>query len=262
MTLDLNQIFVIQIYELLIINHSGILNIKREKDIDFMDYTRSLTAQTSEKLTDYIIENDLTVGDKLPSENELCELLKVSRTTLRESLRMLTSRNILESRQGAGIFVCKNTGIPDDPLGFLFVKDKQKLVSDLLELRMLVEPRIAARAAQNATPEQAEELSRLADAVEKKYTLGESHSAEDAAFHSKLGELSDNVIFPNLTPIISQAIDMFIELTHASLKEETIATHRAIVDAVRKNDATAAEDAMYLHLVYNRLRLQESNAMK
>lgn len=224
----------------------------------FMEEVRSLAQLTADRITEYILKHDFKEGAKLPSEGELGSLLEVSRTTLREAVRMLTSRNILEVRHGSGIFISKNTGISDDPLGFAFVRDKEKLVADLLEFRMLVEPRIAARAAQNATEEQAVQLSSLADAVEEQYALGLSHTQEDTAFHAKLGELSGSVVFPNLAPIIFRAISMFIDVTSARLKEETISSHRDIVNAVRKHDPLAAEDAMYLHLIYNRNRLERN----
>lgn len=220
--------------------------------------TKSLAEQTADALIAHIIENKLDQNDKLPNEKELAELLGVGRSTLREAVRMLSSRNILEVRHGAGIFVSRNTGIADDPLGFLFIKDKKKLVADLVEFRMMVEPRIAALAAQNATPEMVQQLSALADAVEKKYELGENHAMEDAAFHAYLGTMSGNLLMPNLQPIIFEAIGMFIDMTHSRLKDETIQSHRAIVDAVRAKDATAAADAMMLHLVYNRVRLKET----
>lgn len=226
-----------------------------------MDEGRTLTDLTAERITQHIINEELKEGDKLPSEAELMRLLDVSRTTLREAIRMLASRNILESRHGSGVFVSKNTGISDDPLGFLFIKDKGKLVEDLLEFRMLIEPRIAAHAAQNATPRQVEELSALACEVERKYSGGQPHAKEDAAFHAKLGELSGNLVFPNLAPIIFSAIELFIELTHSRLKDETISSHQAIVDAVRNGDPVAAEDAMTLHLIYNRNRLSEQKRL-
>lgn len=217
-----------------------------------MEDNRTLTEQTADRIVEFIIEQGMTEGDRLPSEGELAKRLDVSRTTTREAVRMLASRNILEARQGSGLYISKNTGISKDPLGFLFIRDKEKLVEDLLEFRLLVEPRIAARAAQNAGPGQAEELEALAEAVEGRIRSGLPHEREDNAFHAKLGELSGNVVFPNLAPIISGAISMFIGLTQARLKEETISSHRAIVEAVRRGDAAAASDAMTLHLVYNR----------
>lgn len=218
---------------------------------------KTLTERTSDKLVGYIIKEELKEGDRLPTETELMKLLDVSRTTLREAIKMLASRNILEVRQGSGIFVSRNTGISDDPLGFVFIRDKEKLVEDLLEFRMMIEPRIAARAAMNATPAEARELEMLAEEVENHYARGESHTAADTRFHAKLGELSGNVVFPSLAPIIFRAINMFIDLTHAELKQETIDSHRAIVEAVKRNDAVAAEDAMVLHLIYNRNHLKK-----
>ena len=224
-----------------------------------MEEIKALTERTSDAIVSYIIKQELKEGERLPTETELMKILDVSRTTLREAIKMLASRNIVEARQGSGIFVSRNTGITDDPLGFVFIKDKKKLVSDLLEFRMMIEPRIAARAAINATQKDAEELEYLAREVEKMYELGKSHKTEDAKFHAKLGEISGNLVFPNLMPIIFQAIDMFIASTNAELKYETIDTHRAIVEAVKRNDPDAAEDAMMMHLIYNRNYLRNHN---
>ena len=157
---------------------------------------KPLSEQTADALIQYIIDHELKQNDRLPNEKELTELLNVGRSTLREAVRMLASRNILEVRHGAGIFVSGNTGIADDPLGFTFIRDKRKLVADLVEFRLMIEPRIAALAAQNATPEQTEALSALADAVEQRYAEGKPHVKEDAAFHTKLGEMSGNQLPP------------------------------------------------------------------
>ena len=108
---------------------------------------RSLAGQTADALIAYIVDRGLEQGDRLPNERELSGLLGVGRSTLREAVRMLSSRNILEARQGAGVFVSGNTGVSDDPLGFTFIRDKQKLAADLVEFRMMLEPRVAALAA-------------------------------------------------------------------------------------------------------------------
>ena len=120
---------------------------------------RSLAGQTADALIAYIVDRGLEQGDRLPNERELSGLLGVGRSTLREAVRMLSSRNILEARQGAGVFVSGNTGVSDDPLGFTFIRDKQKLAADLVEFRMMLEPRVAALAALRATPAQADELA-------------------------------------------------------------------------------------------------------
>lgn len=222
-----------------------------------IEENKSLAEQTAQALISHIIQTGMEKGARLPNEKDLATHLGVGRSTLREAVRMLTARNILEARHGAGVFVCDNTGISDDPLGFAFIRDKRKLVADLVEFRMMIEPRIASLAALHATAEQAQELAVLAQAVEHAYAIGEPHTQQDAAFHAKLGQISGNVIMPNLEPIIFEAIGLFIDLTKSRLREETISSHRAIVDAVTAHDPIAAQDAMTLHLIYNRNRLHE-----
>ena len=86
-----------------------------------------------------------------PTEKELSELLGVSRNMVREALRVLVSRNLVTIRQGAGTFLSDKAGVVDDPFGFSFVEDKEKLTADLLQIRAILEPDIAALAAENAT---------------------------------------------------------------------------------------------------------------
>ena len=114
--------------------------------------------KSSEDILQYIKDHNLTAGDKLPTEMELSKLLGVGRNTVREALRLLLSRNIVVIRQGAGSFVSDKNGISDDPLGFFMVDDRKKLIEDLLQARVIIEPQIASIAAQNRTEE---ELARL-----------------------------------------------------------------------------------------------------
>ena len=217
---------------------------------------QSLADTTARQLIQYIIQNKLREGAQLPNETALSSLMGVGRSTLREAVRSLVSRNILTVQQGSGIYVSRNTGVSDDPLGFTFIEDKEKLVTDLLEFRMMVEPRIAAIGAAKASPAQADQLLSLAIQVEKRYEANLSHAEADALFHAKIAEISGNVIVPQLQPLIMHAVDLFIDITHAQLKEETLKTHAAIVSAIQNNDALAAQDAMTLHLIYNRDHLR------
>lgn len=219
---------------------------------------KSLADTTSERIIKYIIDNKLKEGAQLPNETTLSALMGVGRSTLREAVRSLCSRNILTVQQGSGIYVCHNTGVADDPLGFTFIENKEKLVADLIEFRMMIEPRVAALAALKATPKQADELFKLANSVAECFESKAAHSEADALFHAKIAEISENVIVPQLEPLIMHAIDMFIDITHSSLKEETLKTHMDIVHAIRKNDPIAAQDAMTLHLIYNRDRLHQA----
>ena len=222
------------------------------------DYQKKpLTEKISDAIIQYISDHNLEVGDRIPSEYELASMLQVGRGTVREAIRMLISRNILVIRRGAGTYLANKCGTADDPLGLAFMKDKHKLALDLLAIRFMIEPEIAALAAQNATPEEAAELEALAAVVESLILEQKNHVYKDIEFHTKLALCSQNSVVSNLVPIISASVELFVDLTHRKLLEETIATHRDVVQAVKTHNSIAARDAMLLHLVYNRRDIQE-----
>lgn len=213
---------------------------------------KSLGDQVSEQIIQLIIENDWKSGDKLPNEYELAEMLKVGRSTIREAIRALTSRNILEIKRGSGTFISEKCGIVDDPLGLMFVKDKLKLAQDLLEIRFMIEPKIASLAAMHATNEEIEQIEYLCDKVDELILENKPHMELDIEFHGAIAKSSKNLVTANLIPIINKSIAVFIDLTNHQLRKETMETHREILNAIKRRDANAAHDAMFLHLVYNR----------
>lgn len=213
---------------------------------------RSAVEVTIDRIIAYLQSNHLGDGDRLPNERELCALLEVGRSTLREALQRLTARNVLEVRRGVGIFVSYKHGVADDPLGLTLIHDKERLAKDMLEFRILIEPRAAALAAQHAGRDDIAELAYLCDAVDELILAGKPHLEKDKAFHTCIARCSSDLILPKLLPIIHGAIDVFVEGTGGRLRQETMRTHRAILNAIRAHDATAASDAMYLHLIYNR----------
>lgn len=217
---------------------------------------RSAVELTIDRIIEYLRENRLADGDKLPNERELCVLLGVGRSTLREALQRLSARNVLEVRRGVGVFVSYKHGVAEDPLGITLIHDQKKLVRDLLEFRILFEPRAAAMAAQNATAEDILELEYLCAAVDHLILSGKPHLEKDQEFHTCIARCSGNLIMPKLLPIIHSSIGVFIDKTGGILREETMRTHRAILNAIRAHDMSAASDAMYLHLIYNRDQLR------
>lgn len=209
----------------------------------------------SEKIIKLIVDDNLKIGDKLPNEYELADKLGVGRSTIREAIKALVSRNILEIKRGSGTFI--KCGVADDPLGLIFVKDKLKLAVDLLEIRFMIEPKIASLASQNATKEDIEELSKLCDEVEELILKGVPHIQKDIEFHTAIARSSKNLVTTNLVPIINQSISVFIDVTNTQLKNETIETHRDILNAIKSKNANEAHDAMLLHLVHNRRNINK-----
>lgn len=216
---------------------------------------KPLSSKLSEELLNYIRSENLKPGDRLPNESILAKKMGVGRSSIREAMKLLASRNIVTIRQGSGTYISQTPGMVDDPLGFSFIADKQKLAQDSLEVRFLLEPVIASLAAQNASEEDIALLRRLCQEVEDLVQLGQDHTQKDIEFHTAIALSSKNVVVPRLIPVINSAIPLLIELTGNTLKQETIDTHRALTDAIAAHNAAAAHDAMYLHLVYNRARM-------
>lgn len=216
---------------------------------------KPLSSKLSEELLNYIRSENLKPGDRLPNESILAKKMGVGRSSIREAMKLLASRNIVTIRQGSGTYISQTPGMVEDPLGFSFITDKQKLAQDSLEVRFLLEPAIASLAAQNASEEDIALLRRLCQEVEDLVRLGQDHTQKDIEFHTAIALSSKNVVVPRLIPVINSAIPLLIELTGNTLKQETIDTHRALADAIAAHNAAAAHDAMYLHLVYNRARM-------
>lgn len=213
---------------------------------------KPLAEKVSDAIIELIITNKIKAGEKLPNEFQLAESLKVGRSTIREAVKILVSRNIVEIRRGSGTFVCKEPGVVDDPLGFTFIKDKKQLAMDLISVRMLIEPQMAALAARNADESDLREISELCLKIEQLIKNNKDHTESDIAFHACIARASRNIVLQSIIPIIDRSgIDFITTLTQRILKDETIKTHRKIVDAILSHDEKAASEAMAEHLSTN-----------
>lgn len=213
---------------------------------------QSLAQQVASKMEEFIKEQRYKAGDKLPNEFELATELNVGRGTIREAIKLLAARNVVIIQRGKGTFVSENPGLTEDPLGLSFITDKKRLSHDLMDVRVMIEPEIAKLAAEHATPAEVEEMEAICLVIEKLIHENKNHEEKDIQLHSAIAKASKNVVVPSLIPIIQTAISLFINLTNRSLKEETIETHRQIVEAIKIKDGEAAKKAMQRHLGYNK----------
>lgn len=216
-----------------------------------------LAEQVEDQIYHYILDTPLEPGDKLPNEFALGEKFGVGRSTIREAVKLLSSRGIVEVRRGSGTYVLAQAPGGSDPLGLRAVQDKTALALDLVNVRLLLEPGIAEMAANNATEEDIERLRRLCDRVEAKIHDGDRYIEDDIAFHTCVAESSKNMVVEQLIPIIDTAVMMFVNVTHKQLMEETILTHRMIVDAIASHDPIGARNAMVMHLTFNRTLIKK-----
>ena len=215
---------------------------------------RNLAQQTADSLYGRIVNGGTWgPGDRLPNENELAEQLGVSRGTLREAIRALVARNVLEIRRGNGTFVSGRMGVPDDPLGLAFVANPGRLPEELMDIRQMMEPSIAILAAEKATDEDIAELRRCMEAYEEAVALGQDPTPQDIAFHKQIARCTQNQVLPNLIPVISESIRAFSHLQPPMKVRSTILAHRDIYEAI-----AARRDAMNIHLAEALRKLRKS----
>lgn len=219
--------------------------------------SKLLAEQVEEQIYHYILDTPLDPGSKLPNEFELGEKFGVGRSTIREAVKLLSSKGIVEVRRGSGTYVLATALGVGDPLGLSSVQDKTALALDLVNVRLLLEPGIAEMAANNATDEDIARLRRLCERVEAKIHDGDRYIEDDIAFHTCVAESSKNMVVEQLIPIIDTAVMMFVNVTHKKLIDETIMTHRMIVEAIEAHDPIGARNAMTMHLAFNRRMIKE-----
>ena len=211
-----------------------------------------LSERVAEEVIRYILDNKLGEGARLPNETALAESLCVGRSTVREAMKQLASRNIVTIERGRGTFVKGRLGQVADPLGFRFARNKQKLLVDLIELRLIVEPPIAALAAQRRDDD---DIRRIADAqaeVERLVALKENHGPADAQFHAVIAQASQNSVSSAMVPILNQSVDLVISISGQASFDRTMQYHVGIVDAIARGDSQSAEAIMREHLTDHR----------
>lgn len=221
---------------------------------------KTLAEQVADGIMNLIQETPYKAGDKLPTEKELCESTGAGRNTVREALKILASRNVLEIRQGAGTFVSEKQGIPDDPLGFSMVNDHVKLTRDLLQVRIMLEPQIAALAAQCAREHEIKELEEILEEMEAAMKKREDYSELDTKFHTKIAQCTHNIVMENLLPVIGKGVAVFAREVAQTEYDRTWISHRKIFCYIRDHKPFEAEMEMQYHLLYNTSRYEEEQS--
>lgn len=213
---------------------------------------KSRLNRVEDDLMTYILGRPVAVGEKIPNEFELGKMFHAGRSTIREAVKELATKGVLEIRRGDGTYVKSHSTLTEDPLGLARLDDKYKLALELFDVRLALEPEIAAAAAGHATDTNKVRLDALCREVERIYRAGGDHIPKDIEFHTCIAQCSQNRVMEMLVPIIQTAVMTFANLTGRSLMEETLSTHRAVTDAILDGDAVGARCAMVMHLTYNR----------
>lgn len=204
--------------------------------------TAPLSSQVEEKLLQYIKDNKLEVGAKLPNEATLSKTFSVGRSSLREATSRLVSRGVLEVRQGSGTFILDPIPSDKDPLGLRFEKDHKKIAKDLLSLLLDLEPHLASEAAKVATDDEIKKIERAA-----------KNNEMSIEFHSLIAKASKNCLSENLIALLYSTTDIFENNIISKGADEYAIYKSKIVEALKRHDEFAANLSMIelIHAMYS-----------
>lgn len=195
-----------------------------------------------------ILSNNFKVGQRLPSEREMANQLRVSRVVVRESLRALEQAGLIEIKPGTkgGAFVTNNLHLPLYSSVCDLLHNKRVSLSHLFEARETLECAIIKLAAKKANHRDIERLKLVNQRLIDKYHEGEKIRQINASFHIMIAEISEN-------PLLKLIIQSLFEILNCLLPDstrtkkftrQTYEKHEAIIEAIRKRDIGACERLM------------------
>lgn len=198
------------------------------------------------------IENKYAPGEQLPNELELSEELKISRTTLREAIRILVTNGILEIKRGRGTFVKEQLNVDELSLSFHDLSKAKMNAKDLYEMRLIFEPEAAYYATLRATDQELEGIISYGETIEEKIKLGQDRTEVEQQFHRAIARATHNEFMDRLMPVIFQAINQGVILSKRKehVVEDTIRDHRLIMDFMQARNAEGAKSAMKIHILH------------
>jgi len=196
------------------------------------------------------IDKKFAIGDKLPNENELSKQLQVSRTTLREGIRILVTHNILEIKRGKGTFVANHDKLNGN-FGLEEFSTFKMNVKDLYEMRLIFEPQTAYYAAKRATDKELERILYYGKLEEENILNKVDRTEAEQAFHKSIAKATHNEFMNKLMPILYKAIDKGVVLSYENetIIRDTLNDHHMIMEFLETRDAEGAKTAMKLHIL-------------
>lgn len=199
-----------------------------------------LYMKVADAIHNYIHDNKLQPGDKIPSERVLAEQLGASRNSVREALRVLENEVLIEVKTGRGAFVADNSSP-----GSIYPKLFKGNYFELLEIKAILEREVLRKTIDKATPEQLAQMNDILKKIERNAAMGIYDEENDKRFHRKMLRICGNM---SLEQIISHLIDVLSN--YAALLENadeifisTIPYHRIMLDAMKRRDTYAAYEA-------------------
>ena len=217
----------------------------------------SIVEQVIDRLTQYIVENNLVTGDKMPTENEVCQMLGAGRSTVREAYRMMQAMGILEVRRGKGIFFIKFPKDVREAEVAEWFKENGQNIADYMEVRLAIETMAVKLALHNYEEKKVEELKEFALSEKKRIARTEDASKRavkmtlyDEEFHEFITEMSGNDLLMKIERNISECLADY--RNQIFMLEENIEraheSHWNIITVFEERNEQAALEQVILHL--------------
>ncbi|MBP2158813.1 MULTISPECIES: FadR/GntR family transcriptional regulator [Asticcacaulis] len=204
----------------------------------------------AQKLAHEIVSGQRLPGDVLPTELDMSISLAISRTAVREAIRILSAKGLVEPRPKRGTCVTEKTSwnlLDPDVIGWMFADTPEdRLVRNLFELRLIIEPAAASLAAQRRTVTHLAAMSNALDVMAQATLFTEAGRQADKDFHAALLAAADNDQLASLNASIgaSVALSTRYKIAQDVLGPNPVLAHRVVYDAIACGDAAEARWCM------------------
>jgi DNA-binding FadR family transcriptional regulator len=222
---------------------------------------RNLHTRVFEEIGESIVGGMLQPGDALPGEAQLAAQMEVSRTVLREALK-LASKGLIETRQKTGMRVRDPrfwNHLDADVLGWrCAAMPTEDFVEKLVEMREIIEPAAAMAAARRREPEQLEAIAEALDAMEEASDL-DAWAAADLRFHEAVLAATNNELLSSLFAVIETALATFFVMSARTAKnfKYSLPHHHAVYEAIRRRRPNEAASAMHTMIADSRTNMRK-----
>jgi len=213
----------------------------------------TLTERAQQQVEELILTGTLKAGDRLPSERALTAKLGVSKTVVREAVRSLVAKGLIEVRAGSGMYVLGlGSDLMKDPMKLL-LRSRHLKPEDIFEVREALEVNIAGLAAERAEASDLKEMEETIRGMNKRKLTPIEYAELDVAFHKRLALASGNLLFSALVNTIN---DVMVEVRLRAISvlgesrfiADAIEQHSRIFERVKAHDVEGARQAMEDHL--------------
>jgi GntR family transcriptional repressor for pyruvate dehydrogenase complex len=227
---------------------------------------KPLSESIAEQIEAAIYDGTFDVGTQLPAEQQLAGQFGVSRNVVREAFKYLKERGLIDIQNGMGAYVSQpTTDITSSALGrYIRMLDRRDIITNLYEVRRLIEGESARLAALQATKDDIDHLNKCLQRMEQHGGSVISWADADLDFHLSLASASGNSLFPVLLqPLVDYLREVIIEgYSEPGAVERGLEAHRKVYQCINARDAEGAHKIILEHLRDSEGRIERMNTRK